>query len=439
VGAEVTDISTVHILEQAKHVAVTTSFKNGRKTKWLNDLKAGRSGPLTGVILHLLPNLRFIHFDNSPVDYCDTFGPLFGDYRTYWSGSHMRNSWLFPPQRDETLEGLSSIQGLKNVKHLKLTTAHHPQLYGLSLLPHIKELDIALQGHGQGHQQPPHTDFKSSDFQHIEVVRIDSRIHAISLEVPVFLENLRHLLPSFTNARSVHFYAEPPDYPHQYDFGPSHFISLTAWCIYEDSLEDHRSYHALVSTLHPLYNTLESLQLPGGFWSLPTESDRPPVDLKRFPKLRHLTAPKVALLGAGAQPRHKFWYKTWNGREMLEAEWDWDLMKYEEVTDEMEPEDTGPHIPMHSPRDVLPSTLQTVRVFEADIDTCAWLEDVFRYKESDFPELRVVEMVVTKFELEEDIPGMLDLMKAMAVGPGVVVEVKLDTSEIGGPKGKAMV
>tara|TARA_R110002003_G_scaffold13_24_gene1005 strand:- start:1538 stop:2209 length:672 start_codon:yes stop_codon:yes gene_type:complete len=188
-----------------------------------------------------------------------------------------------------------------------------------------------------------------------------------------------------------------------------------------------------------LYNTLESLQLPGGFWSLPTESDWPPVALKRFSKLRHLTAPNVALLGAGAQPRHKYWYKTWNGREMLEEEWNYDLMKYEEVTDEMEPEDTGPHVPTHSPLDVLPSTLQSLRVFEADKITCAWLGDVFRYKESDFPELRAIEMVVTNLELKEDIPGMLDSMKEMAVGTGVVVEVKLDTSEIGGPNGKAMV
>jgi hypothetical protein len=67
---------------------------------------------------------------------------------------------------------------------------------------------------------------------------------------------------------------------------------------------------------------------------------------------------------------------------------------------------------------------------------CEWLKDMFRHKNYYFEELETVELVVTDEKLEDNVAEMEGKLKEMAMGWGVVVSVKLDTTTIGGPDGK---
>jgi hypothetical protein len=98
-----------------------------------------------------------------------------------------------------------------------------------------------------------------------------------------------------------------------------------------------------------------------------------------------------------------------------------------------EPKDPGVYIPTHSPIDVLPDTLQYLKISEADETVCSWLEDLFRYKWEYYKELAVVELIVTEAELKDKVKEMEGQMKEMALGSGVAVAVKLDNTTIGGP------
>jgi hypothetical protein len=131
-------------------------------------------------------------------------------------------------------------------------------------------------------------------------------------------------------------------------------------------------------------------------------------------------------MGAVARPRHKFWTVDHKGTR--------DLNDYDDnpdgngfVDDYGEPEEpVGPYVPTRSPVHVLPSSLRHLIIFEADETVCEWLKDMFRYKDE------YCEALVTVDQIAE----MEFKMKEMAMGSGVLVSVKLDTTTIGGPDGK---
>jgi hypothetical protein len=320
---------------------------------------------------------------------------------------------------------------------MRLTATKHPNIFGLRHLAQLKVLDLCLNTYNQHYGVPsPYTPQDLSEFQHIKTLRLESRIKFIHLMGQVFIETLINVIPGFTGVRKLQFYAEAPDYPHDKDFGPYCFPSWRGFQDYEHSYENDRSYHALVATLEPLYGQIEDLQLPGGFWSLISETARAAVDLQAFTNLQQLTVPKTAVMGAVARPRHKFWTVDYKGTR--------DLNDYDDSPDgngfvddygELE-EPVGPHVPTRSPVHVLPSSLRHLTIFEADETVCDWLRDIFRYKNVYFADLETVELVVTDKGLEDQVAEMEDKMKEMAMGSGVLVSVKLDTTTIGGPDGK---
>jgi len=419
------------VLLEAEKIVRATTFKDERKALWLDDLQYGVSGPLAGVILHLLPNLRFLGMRHALEDYRDTFGPLFGDYHRKFSGPP--DSYVTRPVRT-TLEGMDSVSGLQSLKSLKLIALSHPNMYGLGFLPQVNDLDLTLRAYGQGRHADanPYSPNSYGEYRHIETLRIDSRIHAIDLRAEMFLETLTHLLPGFTSVRKVHFYAEAPHYPHHKDFGPYSHSPWMDFERYEDSYEFHRSYEGLVVTMHPLHDQVEDLQLPGGFWSLTTETAWAPVDLRRFTKLQHLTAPEAALLGAAARPRHKYWSVYGESRRQLN-DTNWKAEDSSFLEDDREPEDKGPQVPIYSPAEFLPKTLQSLKMFEADEWVLPWLAGLFQCKEDYFVALATLELVVTDSGLKDKLDELDDKLKEMAKGSGVAVSVDFDTTTIGGP------
>jgi hypothetical protein len=425
------------VIEAGEDVVRDSSFDDTRKARWLQDLKMGYSGPVAGVILHLLPNLQQLELRNPLIHLSDTFGPLFGEYCREFSGKDYihRHYPVTRPPRAGTLEGMGSALGLQNLETLKLSTLFHPNLYGPTCLPRIKDLNLTLKTYNGGPDtQTPYTPDRRIEMQHIETLRVDLRIDSVEFKPFATLVALTDVMPCLTSTRKVHFYAEAPDYNHNGDFG-SHYFSGSDWNCYEDSYE-RRSYHELVTTLGPLCDQIEDLQLPGGFWSLITETAWEPVDLRHLTKLQKLTVPKAAIMGAAARPRHKDWSKgDYGRRELNDYNW-WAENPDERYEDHNEPKEPGPYVPTHSPIDVLPTTLQRLTIFEADETVCEWLKDMFRHKNYYFEELETVELVVTDEKLEDNVAEMEGKLKEMAMGWGVVVSVKLDTTTIGGPDGK---
>jgi hypothetical protein len=294
------------VIEAGEDVVRDSSFDDTRKARWLQDLKMGYSGPVAGVILHLLPNLQQLELRNPLIYLSDTFGPLFGEYCREFSGKDYihRHYPVTRPPRAGTLEGMGSALGLQYLETLKLSTLFHPNLYGLTCLPRIKDLNLTLKTYNGGPDtQTPYTPDRRIEMQHIETLRVDLRIHSVGFKPFATLVALTDVMPCLTNTRKVHFYAEAPDYNHNGDFG-SHYFSESDWNCYEDSYE-RWSYHELVATLGPLCDQIEDLQLPGGFWSLITETAWEPVDLRHLTKLQKLTVPKAAIMGAAARPRHR--------------------------------------------------------------------------------------------------------------------------------------
>jgi hypothetical protein len=136
VQAMVHDEPSTRILQMSESIVLGSHFEEERKVQWLRDLGHATSGPLAGVILHLLTNVRHLEILLSQGDFCDTFGPMFGEYTPYLSGSDA------PPQRVLTLEGMGSAPVLQTLKSLRIQTTFHPNLYGLGCLaleaaPHL--------------------------------------------------------------------------------------------------------------------------------------------------------------------------------------------------------------------------------------------------------------------------------------------------------------
>lgn len=160
------------------------------------------SGPFTGIILQLLSNLQNLEFRHPHVDYCDTFGPLFGEYHPNYSGQvPVYVGWR--PKRTDTPNGIGLAPNLQKLKCLRINAHLHPNVFGLGFLPQIKTLDLSLRTYnGQPDSISPYTPGSGNEFRHIEILRIDTRICYMDYKLGISLEHLTHVLPSFTGAHT---------------------------------------------------------------------------------------------------------------------------------------------------------------------------------------------------------------------------------------------
>ncbi|KAF2715487.1 hypothetical protein K504DRAFT_457648 [Pleomassaria siparia CBS 279.74] len=112
----------------------------------------------------------------------------------------------------------------------------------------------------------------------------------------------------FKNLKSLHLYAEPPFYDHRTD------LYNVGWHFWYDTQLREKSYSTLLENLPLIAPTLEVLELPRGFWTLPNMLPRSGViastdafkesdvyvgeatDFRAFTALKHLIISKAAIM-----------------------------------------------------------------------------------------------------------------------------------------------
>ncbi|KNG48315.1 hypothetical protein TW65_05224 [Stemphylium lycopersici] len=196
---------------------------------------------------------------------------------------------------------------------------------------------------------------------------------------------MSNVIRGFQNLQSLAYYAEPsagknpyrsvrafPAYQaniQSYPDPPSASVELANdyWdrVIY-DARTEFTDYQCLVDTLVHLRPTLQLLQLPGGFWTLPGAVRKPIPRFDQFTQLKTLVVPQAALISI----------KLDNMRFDVVFEGDFEL----------------------SASMALPISLQHLKIFDVDAAflDCEWLRGLFDAQKShkQWPKFRTLEILM---------------------------------------------
>jgi hypothetical protein len=146
-----------------------------------------------------------------------------------------------------------------------------------------------------------------------------------------------------------------------------------------DARTHYTDYQYLVDSLVPVRSGLETLRLPGGFWTLPGAMRKPLPRFKLFPQLRTLAIPQAAILSI----------KLDNMRFPEVVKGDFELL----------------------PTLVLPPNLQHLRIFDANAELLrsAWLKELFDRQTAcnQWPNLKVVTLLFGPTVDDLDLENLL--------------------------------
>jgi hypothetical protein len=316
------------------------------------------------------------------------------------------NTWLYtsahafnmlniysPGHQDIDLYSLDCLPIAQNLKSLKVSSLGPLQLDGIYLIPSLDTLDISLslvsmERHYVRHIWEPNRGSQpTKNFRYIRHLRLDCQIKSVGIWDLSARTSLTHILQAFSELKSLEFYAEPsleknpfksvrafPHYqaniqkypaaasPADYDA----YIHGTDWDerVYAARTE-YTDYQYLVDSLFHIRPHLETLRLPGGFWTLPGASRKPLPRFELFPRLQRLAVPQAAILSI----------KLDNMRFPETVQGDFELL----------------------PMQVLSPQLQNLEIFDADtaLLKSVWLQELFREQAVSrrWPELRQLEIL----------------------------------------------
>ncbi|KAI4646576.1 hypothetical protein J4E93_004797 [Alternaria ventricosa] len=270
---------------------------------------------------------------------------------------------------------------------------HYPNL-------HTLDLSIRLQGqiHSQIRMQADHYLNSRRAQPTIRHLRLDFEVRTVGVWNTTARACMTNILRAFPNLQTLEYYAESSDsknpyrsvraFPayqaniQYYPTGPSAFeddvyVDEQYWdrTIY-DARSEVTDYQNLVDGMVHLRPNLETLQLPGGFWTLPGAMRKPLPRFDQFEQLKKLVIPQAALISI----------KLDNMRFDAVFEGDFEL----------------------SPTQALPISLQHLKIFDVDLAflESRWLQDLFgAQKANHWPRLQCVEILmgptVTGLCLEE--------------------------------------
>ena len=290
-----------------------------------------------------------------------------------------------------SLQDIQCLPAASSLRSLKVSSTFALCFGGLDLFPCLDTLDFAtkLAGGGSRHVEEfesifkgPHVGGSGTNLDRIRHLRIDCQVKTAGIWDFAARVSLGHLLRAFDHLTSLEFYAEPSDEKNPFRSVrafPSSQINiqtypdeptpaeLDRWSpVWDERVYNARTewmdYQYLVDSLVHIRPGLQSLKLPGGFWTLPGAMRKPLPSFTSFSELRKLALPQAAILSIKLD--------SMNHPETEHN--DFELL----------------------PAEVLPPRLQHLKIFDADADLLhsQWLEDLF-YDVAEWPALHTVEIL----------------------------------------------
>ncbi|KAH7392210.1 hypothetical protein DE146DRAFT_757948 [Phaeosphaeria sp. MPI-PUGE-AT-0046c] len=352
------------IVDQCRSLIATFDLPADMKMSWIGQMIVDYRYTLTGVLLALLPKLETLSFSE-------------GDLKTWlYLDDHVLNVIGMHPYSHANIDlrSIKCMPAAQSLRYLKLSSLTPIRLDGLDMFENLDSLDISIKLAGLDTDDIEHLSRLYSgrealrNFRNLRNLRFDCQIKSVGIWDFSARSGMLHILQAFPAITSLDFYAEPSSeknpfksvraFPH-YQANIQAYPATPSIADYDasarDTFWDERVYAArtdwtdyqfLVDSLHHIRPRLETLKLPGGFWTLPGAARKPIPRFDKFSRLKTLVVPQAAVLSI----------KLYNMRFPDTTDGDFELL----------------------PSLVFPPTLKRLKIFDADADLLdsRWLEEL---------------------------------------------------------------
>jgi hypothetical protein len=360
-----------NILEDLRIIIAASSLPQPWKETWGDQLNGGRT--CAEALLALLPQLRTLCISEPN-----------SDLGVDWNEGSL-------------------------LSYLKFETPLPPRLAGLGNLPYLHTLDLSLRIRGEPSNMvevrsmenfPVHSLQDPRLFCNIRQLRIDFEVKTVGVWNTTAIRCMSNVVHAFKNLKTLDYYAESsesknpyrsvrafPAYQANIQSYPGVSSPLTSdveseryWdrAIY-DARTEVTDYQNLVDGFVHLRLTLEHLQLPGGFWTLPGAVRKPIPRFDQFTQLKTLIVPQAAIISIKL-----------------------DNMRFDTVS--------GGDFEL-SPALALPRSLQHLKIVDADAGflESIWLQELFREQKDRrlWTELRCMEILFGATYSDNELEGLL--------------------------------
>jgi len=387
--------------------------------------------PLNLVIQVVYPSRNFIEALNLPADIKESWRSsmnlnyryallrilrvLLPQIERFSLSESSSDAWLYAQDRVLNIDGIDGLAEhakmrlpcAQNLKFLKVSSLTPIRLDGLEIFPNLDTLDISIKLAGLDNHDVQHLSrlYGGSDaletFGSIRHLRLDCQIKTVGIWDFSARSCMTHVLQAFPKLASLDFYAEASTeknpfrsvraFPHYqaniqaYPEPPllSDYDASTGDTYWDERLYAARTewtdYQYLVDSLVHVRPHLQSLRLPGGFWTLPGAMRKPLPRFELFSQLRHLALPQAAILST----------KLFNMRHPETVVGDFNL----------------------TPIDVLPSGLRFLEIFDADTELLQshWMRVLFEEHSAGgcWPDLQKMELLLGPALSDEELQSLL--------------------------------
>jgi hypothetical protein len=370
------------IVAQACSIIAMPNLPTGQKGGSYWETYMDHRYTMLHVMLGLLPQLETLSFtENSSEPWLYTGFQVFNRFNI---------SHLVPENFD--LYSMNCLPIARNLKSLKVSSLGPLRLDAIYIIPTLDTLDISmslasLENRHMRHVWNTHSASQSAKtFRYIRHLRLDCQTKSVGIWNFSARTSITNILQGFSELESLDFYAEPSleknpfksvrAFPHYqaniqtYPTAPSpaDYDAYTEGTYWDERVyaarTEYTDYQYLVDSLFHIRPHLETLRLPGGFWTLPGASRKPLPRFELFPRLQRLAVPQAAILSI----------KLDNMRFPETVQGDFELL----------------------PTQVLPPRLQKLEIFDADAEllNSVWLQELFEQAASrHWPELRRLEIL----------------------------------------------
>lgn len=352
------------IVRQCRSLIASFDLPADMKKSWIAQMIMDYRYTLTGVLLALLPKLETLSFSEGDIE---TWGYM-DDHVLNMIGIHPHS------HANIDLRSIKCMPASHSLRHLKLSSLVPIRLDGLDMFDNLDSLDISIKLAGLDTEDIEHLSRLYSgrealrNFRNFRNLRFDCQIKSVGIWDFAARSGMLHILQVFPGITCLDFYAEPSSeknpfrsvraFPH-YQANIQTYPATAKPADYDasarDTFWDERVYAArtdwtdyqfLVDSLHHIRPKLETLQLPGGFWTLPGAARKPLPRFDKFSRLKTLVVPQAALLSI----------KLYNMRFPDTNHGEFELM----------------------PSLVFPPTLKRLRIFDANAELLGsqWLEEL---------------------------------------------------------------